>query len=83
LAGITANPDGRWVTQQARNLLMHLDDEGVDPRFVIRDRDSKFSMKDGEVSICWHHLLLAPWACAFARASGSSVAHFSIAPLKV
>ncbi len=28
LAGITANPDGRWVTQQARNLLMHLNDEG-------------------------------------------------------
>ena len=28
LAGITANPGGRWATQQARNLLMHLDDEG-------------------------------------------------------
>jgi putative transposase len=27
LAGITANPDGCWVTQQARNLLMQLDDE--------------------------------------------------------
>jgi putative transposase len=27
LAGITTNPDGRWVTQQARNLLMTLDDE--------------------------------------------------------
>jgi putative transposase len=25
LAGITTNPDGRWVTQQARNLLMQLD----------------------------------------------------------
>jgi putative transposase len=43
LAGITANPDGRWVTQQARNLLMQLDDEGVRPRFLIRDRDSKFT----------------------------------------
>jgi hypothetical protein len=31
VAGITANPDGRWVTQQARNLLMRLEDEGVDP----------------------------------------------------
>ncbi len=28
IAGITTNPDGRWVTQQARNLLMQLDDEG-------------------------------------------------------
>jgi putative transposase len=43
LAGITANPDGPWVTQQARNLLMHLDDQGVQARFLIRDRDSKFS----------------------------------------
>jgi hypothetical protein len=41
IAGITANPDGAWVTQQARNLLMRLDDEGVQPRFLIRDRDSK------------------------------------------
>jgi hypothetical protein len=37
LAGITRNPDGAWVTQQARNLLMRLDDEGIaaavpDPR---------------------------------------------------
>jgi hypothetical protein len=40
LAGITSNPDGAWVTQQARNLLMQLEDEGVQPRFLIRDRDS-------------------------------------------
>jgi putative transposase len=43
LAGITANPDGAWVIQQARNLLMQLDDEGVRARFLIRDRDSKFT----------------------------------------
>ena len=49
LAGITANPDGRWVTQQARNLLMQLDDEGVDARFVVRDRDSKFTRDFDEV----------------------------------
>ena len=29
LAGITSNPEGVWVTQQARNLLMRLDDEGL------------------------------------------------------
>lgn len=39
LAGITTNPDGRWVTQQARNLLMQLDDEDVRPGFLIRDRE--------------------------------------------
>jgi putative transposase len=44
LAGVTANPDGRWVTQQARNLLMQLDDDGTcRPRFLVRDRDSKFT----------------------------------------
>jgi hypothetical protein len=32
VAGITANPDGRWVTQQARNRLMQLGDEGARAR---------------------------------------------------
>jgi hypothetical protein len=32
VAGITANPHGRWVTQQARNLLMQLGDEGARAR---------------------------------------------------
>jgi putative transposase len=49
LAGITANPNGAWVTQQARNLLMRLDDEGVRARFLIRDRDSKFTRGFDEV----------------------------------
>jgi hypothetical protein len=49
LAGITTDPDGRWVTQQARNLLMQLDDVGVEARFVIRDRDGRFSRDFDEV----------------------------------
>jgi putative transposase len=49
LAGITTNPDGRGVTQQARNLLMQFDDEDVRPRFLIRDRDSKFTRDFDEV----------------------------------
>jgi hypothetical protein len=48
VAGITSNPDGRWVAQQARNLLMHLDDQGVHARFVS-DRDSKFTREFDEV----------------------------------
>jgi putative transposase len=43
LAGITTNPDGRWVTQQARNLLIELGDKGIRPRFLVRDRDSTFT----------------------------------------
>jgi putative transposase len=49
LGGITTNPDRRWVTQQARNLLMTLDDGDVRPRFLIRDRDSKFTRDFDEV----------------------------------
>ncbi len=49
LAGITANPNGCWVAQQARNLLMTLDDEDVRPRFLVRDRDSKFTREFDEV----------------------------------
>jgi putative transposase len=43
LAGVTANPDGAWVTQQARNLLMALEGQNRRIRFVLRDRDAKFS----------------------------------------
>ena len=42
LAGVTANPTGMWVTQQARNLLLVLDEHGRRVRFLIRDRDAKF-----------------------------------------
>jgi putative transposase len=53
LAGITTNPDGRWVAQQARNMLMQLDDDGAPrPRFLIRDRDSKFTRDFDEIFRC-------------------------------
>jgi len=42
LAGVTEHPIGSWVTQQARNLVMMLEDEGRTVKFVIRDRDTKF-----------------------------------------
>jgi transposase len=40
LAGVTANPNGAWVTQQARNLLMVLSERGRRLGFLVRDRDA-------------------------------------------
>jgi transposase InsO family protein len=42
LTGVTEHPIGSWVTQQARNLAMTLEDEGRVIRFLIRDRNTKF-----------------------------------------
>jgi putative transposase len=42
-AACTSKPDTAWMTQQARNLLMDLDDRGPQPCFLIHDRDTKFS----------------------------------------
>jgi putative transposase len=43
LAGCTAHPTGAWVTQQARHLSWQLQDGEVTARYLIHDRDSKFT----------------------------------------
>ena len=42
LAGVTADPNGVWVTPRARNLLLRLEEQGRRVCFLIRDRDAKF-----------------------------------------
>jgi transposase InsO family protein len=43
LAGCTANPGGAWTAQQARQLTWSLSERRTPIRFLIHDRDSKFS----------------------------------------
>jgi putative transposase len=42
VAGCTAKPTAQWVTQQARQLMWKLQEEGRVIRFLLHDRDSKF-----------------------------------------
>jgi hypothetical protein len=49
LAGVTAKPAGSWVVQQARNLTTMLADRDRPVRFLIRDRDAKFTASFDEI----------------------------------
>ena len=49
LAGCTANPSATWVAQQARQLAWRIADGELRPRFLLRDRDDKFTPAFDEV----------------------------------
>ena len=49
LLGVTTNSNGPWVTQVARNFCTALEEAGQRVRFLIRDRDTKFTANFDEI----------------------------------
>jgi transposase InsO family protein len=59
--GATINPTGDWVAQQARNLMLELGEQANRFRFLIRDRDAKYTgMSDAVFHTEGIEVLLTP-----------------------
>jgi putative transposase len=61
LLGVTANPNRPWLTEAARNFAANLENQGGRVRFLIRDRDTKFTAgSDPVVASVGAETILAP-----------------------
>ena len=61
IGGVTAHPNAAWVTQKARNLASQLLDDEFEPRFLLRDRDTKYVVSFDEVfSSAGAHIVQTP-----------------------
>ncbi|XHR30598.1 MAG: hypothetical protein ACFUZC_08545 [Chthoniobacteraceae bacterium] len=49
VSGMTCQPNGPWVEQQARNLVMELAERGEKATYLLKDGDTKFTEKFDEV----------------------------------
>jgi putative transposase len=64
LLGTTTNPDGRWTTQQIRNLLMDLGDRTGQFRYLVRDRADQFTASfDAVLADTGIHVVRIPPRC--------------------
>ena len=69
LAGCTARPTAQWVTQQARQLVWKLQEKGHVMRFLLHDRDTKFSASfDAVFASEGMEVLLTPYRAPNANA---------------
>jgi putative transposase len=64
LMGATTNPDGKWTTQQVRNLMMDLGERVTQFRFLVRDRAGQFTASfDAVLADVGIHVVRIPPRC--------------------
>jgi len=71
LAEATFSPHTRWMQQQVRNVLWECDDRGIQPRFLIHDRDACFSP---EFDTVLRHAGIEPVRTPFRAPNANSIA---------